>query len=100
MNNLTNNQKKYLRSLGHHLKPVVMIGQNGLSEAVLLELESTMEKHELLKIKIRTEDRDEKHKMIDKIVDYSKSNLVQVVGNIVLIYRPFEEESKIVLPRK
>lgn len=100
MNNLTNNQKKYLRSLGHHLKPVVMIGQNGLSEAVLLELESTMEKHELLKIKIRTEDRDEKHKMIDKIVNYSKSNLVQVVGNIVLIYRPFEEESKIVLPRK
>ncbi|HIE78188.1 MAG TPA: ribosome assembly RNA-binding protein YhbY [Candidatus Thioglobus sp.] len=100
MNNLTNNQKKYLRSLGHHLKPVVMVGQNGLSEAVLLELESTMEKHELLKIKIRTEDRDEKHKMIDKIVDYSKSNLVQVVGNIVLIYRPFKEESKIVLPRK
>ena len=100
MNNLTNNQKKYLRSLGHHLKPVVMVGQNGLSEAVLLELESTMEKHELLKIKIRTEDRVEKHKMIDKIVDYSKSNLVQVVGNIVLIYRPFKEESKIVLPRK
>jgi RNA-binding protein len=100
MSNLSNNQKKYLRSLGHHLKPVVMVGQHGLSEAVLSELETTMEKHELLKIKIRTDDRDEKQSMIDSIIDRSKSQLIQVVGNIVLIYRPFEEESKIVLPRR
>jgi len=77
-----------------------MVGQHGLSEAVLSELETTMEKHELLKIKIRTDDRDEKQSMIDSIIDRSKSQLIQVVGNIVLIYRPFEEESKIVLPRR
>ena len=77
-----------------------MVGQHGLSEAVLSELETTMEKHELLKIKIRTDDRDDKQSMIDSIIDRSKSQLIQVVGNIVLIYRPFEEESKIVLPRR
>jgi RNA-binding protein len=100
MDSLTKNQKKYLRSLGHRLKPVVMVGQKGLSESVLLELESTMLKHELLKIKIRTEDRDDKFSMVNKIIEFSKSNLVQVVGNVVLIYRPFEDEPIISLPRK
>jgi len=50
---LTNNQKKHLRTLAHDLRPIVMVGQQGLSEAVLAELESTMTKHELLKIKVR-----------------------------------------------
>jgi len=77
---LTNNQKKFLRSKGHALKPVVMVGQHGLSESVLAELESSMNKHELLKIKIRTEDKDEKQKMIDKIIEFSQSHLVQVIG--------------------
>ena len=49
---LTNNQKKHLRSLAHDLRPIVMVGQQGLSDAVLAELESTMIKHELLKIKV------------------------------------------------
>jgi RNA-binding protein YhbY len=51
MKKLTNNQKKFLRARGHTLKSIVMVGQHGLSEAVLAELESTMTKHELLKIK-------------------------------------------------
>ena len=84
---LTNNQKKFLRSKGHALKPVVMVGQHGLSESVLAELESSMNKHELLKIKIRTEDKDEKQKMIDKIIEFSQSYLVQVIGNVMVIYR-------------
>ncbi len=59
MKRLTNNQKKYLRKLAHDLNPVVMIGQQGLSEAVLSELDSTMKKHELVKIKIRVDDRQQ-----------------------------------------
>jgi len=100
MTKLTNNQKKFLRSMGHTLKPVVMIGQHGLTESVLAELESTMEKHELLKIKVRAQDRDEKQQMIDQIVKVSRSRLVQVIGNIVVIYRPFDEDPQIILPRK
>jgi len=100
MHNLTNNQKKYLRSMGHNLKPVVMVGQHGLSDAVLLELESTMSRHELLKVKVRTDDREDKKSIVNKIIEYSKSQLVQVIGNVVLIYRPFEEDPVIVLPRK
>jgi RNA-binding protein len=64
-----------------------MVGQHGLSEAVLAELESTMTKHELLKIKIRAEDRGDRQKMIDEIVNITQAHLIQVIGNVMVIYR-------------
>jgi RNA-binding protein len=100
MKRLTNNQKKYLRTLAHNLSPVVIIGQQGLSEAVLSELDSTMKKHELLKIKIRVDDRNKKKETVDKIIKFSKAFLVQIIGNVLVIYRPFEENPMIILPRK
>ncbi|SMN00738.1 FIG004454: RNA binding protein [uncultured Candidatus Thioglobus sp.] len=100
MKKLTNNQKKFLRARGHTLNPVVMIGQHGLTEAVIAELESTMTKHELLKIKIRADDKDAKQKMIDEIVNMTKAHLVQVIGNVMVIYRGFDEEPQIILPRR
>ena len=100
MKRLTNNQKKYLRTLAHDLNPVVMIGQHGLSEAVLSELDSTMKKHELLKIKIRVDDRNKKKEMVDKIIKFSEAFLVQIIGSVLVIYRPFAEKPMIILPRK
>ena len=96
---LTNNQKKYLRSLAHDLRPIVMVGQQGLSDAVLAELESTMTNHELLKIKVRANDREEKQQIVDKILNFSKAALVQVIGGVLVIYRPFDENPSIILPR-
>ena len=97
---LTNNQKKYLRSMAHDLKPFVMIGQHGLSDSVVNELESTLLKHELLKIKLRVSDRKEKQQLVDKIILLSKAVLVQVIGGVLVIYRPFEDNPNIILPRK
>ena len=97
---LTNNQKKYLRSMAHDLKPFVMIGQHGLSDSVVNELESTLLKHELLKIKLRVSDREEKQQIVDKIILLSKAVLVQVIGGVLVIYRPFEDNPNIILPRK
>ena len=96
---LTNNQKKHLRKLAHNLRPVVMVGQQGLSDAVLAELESTMIKHELLKIKVRSSDRDKKQEIVDKILSFSKAALVQVIGGVLVVYRPFDENPSIILPR-
>ena len=96
---LTNNQKKYLRSMAHDLKPFLMIGQHGLSESVILEMESTMLKHELIKIKLRVSEREEKLKISEKIIEISKAELIQVIGGVVVIYRPFEENPEIILPR-
>ena len=97
---LTNNQKKYLRSMAHDLKPFVMIGQHGLSDSVVNELESTLLKHELLKIKLRVSDRKEKQQIVDKIILLSKAVLVQIIGGVLVIYRPFEDNPNIILPRK
>ena len=97
---LTNNQKKYLRSMAHDLKPFVMIGQHGLSDSVVNELESTLLKHELLKIKLRVSDRKEKQQIVDKIILLSKAVLVQVIGGVLVIYRPFEDNPNLILPRK
>ena len=99
MMKLTNNQKKHLRTLAHDLRPIVMVGQQGLSNAVLAELESTMTKHELLKIKVRADDREEKKKIVNKILEFSQAALVQVIGGVLIIYRPFEESPSIILPR-
>ncbi|SMN14567.1 RNA binding protein [uncultured Candidatus Thioglobus sp.] len=100
MTKLTNNQKKFLRSKGHSLKPVVMMGQHGLSEGVLAELKSSLEVHELLKIKIRGDDKEHKQTIINEIVEITKSHLVQVIGNVMVIYRAFDKDPQIILPRK
>ena len=76
-----------------------MVGQQGLSDAVLAELESTMTKHELLKIKVRASDRDKKQQIVDKILNFSKAALVQAIGGVLIIYRPFDENPSIILPR-
>jgi len=68
--------------MAHDLKPFVMIGQHGLSESVLAELESTLLKHELIKIKLRVSDREEKQQIVDKIIKISKAELVQVIGGV------------------
>jgi RNA-binding protein len=96
---LTNNQKKYLRSLAHELKPFVMIGQLGLSESVLAEINSTLLKHELIKIKLRVENRNDKQEIVEKIIEFSNAKLVQVIGGVLVIYRPFEDNPDIILPR-
>ena len=86
--------------MAHDLKPFVMIGQQGLSGSVVNELESTLLKHELLKIKLRVSDRKEKQQIVDKIILLSKAVLVQVIGGVLVIYRPFEDNPNIILPRK
>lgn len=59
--NLSTKQKQHLKGLAHPLKPVVLLGSNGLTEGVLAEIEQALEHHELIKVKIATEDRETKN---------------------------------------
>ncbi len=97
--NLSTKQKQYLKGLAHSLKPVVLTGSNGLTEAVVAEIESALSHHELIKVKIASEDRDTKNLIADAIVRETKSEKVQVIGKTLVIYRP-SEDRKIELPRK
>ncbi|GKT12218.1 MAG: RNA-binding protein [Thiomicrorhabdus sp.] len=95
---LSNNQKKYLRGIAHGLNPMIMIGANGVTESLMAELESTLEHHEILKIKIATADRDERKEIIQHIVAETNALLVQTIGKICVIYRQ-NDDTELPLPR-
>ncbi|KHT32047.1 ribosome assembly RNA-binding protein YhbY [Pectobacterium carotovorum] len=96
--NLSNKQKQHLKGLAHPLKPVVMLGNNGLTEGVLAEIEQALAHHELIKIKVATEDRETKALIVEAIVRETGATNVQVIGHTLVLYRPAKER-KIVLPR-
>jgi RNA-binding protein len=78
--------KKKLRAEAHTLKPVVMIGQSGLTSGVLAELDQALNIHELLKVRIRAE-RDVRKLITEKICADSGAELIQSIGQIAVIYR-------------
>ncbi|WP_218353092.1 ribosome assembly RNA-binding protein YhbY [Alteromonas lipotrueiana] len=96
---LSNKQKQFLKGLAHSLKPVVQLGGNGLTEGVVAEIDNALNHHELVKVKVPTDDREEKTLIIDAIVRETEAVKVQVIGHVVILYRPTEER-KIQLPKQ
>lgn len=96
--NLSKKQIQHLKGLAHSLKPVVLMGNNGLTEAVIAEIDYALNHHELIKVKIPTDDREVKQLIIDAIIRETGSVKVQAIGKILAIYRPTEEK-KIAIPR-
>ncbi len=97
---ITAAQKRYLRGLAHALKPVILVGGKGVSDAVLAELELVLERHELLKVKVSAEDRDTRDAWIGELAERSRAALIQRVGHTVTLYRASTDKPQIVLPRK
>lgn len=85
---------KQLRTIGHQLKPIVMISENGLTEGVLGELDRALNDHELIKVKLAFENRDTKNATIVELVNITKAELVQSVGKVVLLYRLAKKTNK------
>ena len=96
---ITKTQQKFLRSKAHHLKPVLWIGQNGLTDSVTAEIETALDHHELIKIKLRVGDKALKNKTVAEICQTTHSTQVQCIGNIVSIYRKNNKQAIIVLPK-
>ncbi len=88
---LTKTQVRHLRGLGHTLKPIVMIGGSGLSDGVIGELNLSLEHHELLKVRVSAEDREERDRLIARMCEAANCELVQRIGHIALLYRPADE---------
>ncbi|WP_318465065.1 ribosome assembly RNA-binding protein YhbY [Photobacterium leiognathi] len=97
--NLSTKQKQFLKGLAHNQKPVVLMGANGLTEAVLAEIEIALNHHELIKVKVASEERETKVLIVDAIVRETKAEKVQVIGKTLVLYRQ-SEDRKIELPRK
>jgi RNA-binding protein len=97
---LSDHQKKHLRGLGHKLKPVIMVGDAGLSDPLREEFERTLEHHELIKVKVRVGDRDARDEIIGQLCGDSGAELVQRIGNTALVYRQNPEKQKVLLPNR
>ncbi len=83
---MTSARKKQLKAQAHSLKPIIIIGQSGLTESVLTEIDKTLDTHELIKIKIRAE-REDRKQISQQIIDVSQAELIQSIGQIIAVYR-------------
>ncbi len=97
---LSKKQIKFLRAKCHNLKAVIMLGQKGLTEEVLNELEIALTHHELVKIKLAVDDREARKQMIADICDRSHSEEVQSIGKTLSVYRANPDKAIIELPKK
>jgi RNA-binding protein len=84
---MSNQDTRQLRAIGHKLRPVVTVAGNGLSEGVLAELERALNDHELVKVKLAVGSREARRQVTEAICQQTGAELVQGVGNIILILR-------------
>lgn len=94
---LSPNQKRHLRGLGHQLKPVVMVGQHGLRDTVMAEIEQALIAHELVKIKIAA-DRATRERLAAEIARRTGAEPVQRIGQMQVLFRRNPKKPKIALP--
>lgn len=94
---LNNRQLRFLRGLTHKLHPVVIVADKGLTENVLAEIESALEHHELIKIKLRAE-RDQRARWIEEIRSGSGAEVVHSIGQVVSLYRRNPDKTVVDLP--
>ena len=87
-NKISNIQKKELRKKAYLLNPFVMIGHKGLTDAVLAEIESALNSHELIKIRIRGADKNKRSEQCLKIEQQLDAEVVHQIGFIIVLYRP------------
>ena len=91
---LKGSQRRALRALGHHLEPIVLLGQSGITDGVIGAVEQALKDHELIKVKVNPDDRRE---AAAQLAEATSSELVQVLGRTVLLYKPRKENPKIVV---
>ena len=93
MEQLKGSQRKYLRSQAHHLKPLVLIGRNGINKQVIGSVDLALKDHELIKVKFG-EFKEAKKEMSTEIAQATKSELVGIIGNVAMFYRQHAEPEK------
>ncbi|MDQ6967088.1 MAG: ribosome assembly RNA-binding protein YhbY [Mariprofundaceae bacterium] len=91
---INSKQRKALKSKAHHLKPVIRIGQHGVSEGVITETNLSLDTHELIKVQIQQGDRDERHAAIEVLCQQAGAELVHAIGKVFIIYRQSKKQPK------
>jgi RNA-binding protein len=95
---LSEKQRKHLRRLAHPMKPIVMLGNAGLTDGVVAELDRALTDHELVKVSARLGDRPARDAALSELAARTASEIVQQIGNIGVFYRGRERLPKVLLP--
>ncbi len=88
-------QIKQLKSLAHKLKPIVTVGQHGMKDSINTELESAIDFHQLVKIKVNIGDRDARDTLISELANIHQAQLIQKIGNTAVLYRRNKEKESL-----
>jgi RNA-binding protein len=96
---LSSSQKRYLRGLAHNLKPVIMVGNKGVSDALLAEFSVALDDHELIKVKLAGDDRAERAVQIARLAEAAGAEVVQSIGKVACFYRRNADKPKLALPK-
>lgn len=86
-------KKKHFRTIGHNLKPVVMVADKGLTDGVVEETLRALNDHELIKVKFAIGDREAKQQLMKELVETVDAEMVQTIGKIVLIYKAAKKQN-------
>lgn len=97
---LTKKQILFLKGKAHPLKPVVLVGQKGLTDSVFAEIDAALLAHELIKIKVSGGDHAAKETAAEQIVQKNNASLVQVMGSTITVFKKNKEHQTIILPKE
>jgi len=92
-------QKRYLRGLAHALKPVIMVGNKGITETLRAEFSLALEHHELVKVRLAGDDRAARAEQVTGLAEVGSAEIVQTIGKVACFYRRNDEAPKIALPK-
>jgi RNA-binding protein len=94
---LTSKQRAYLKGLAHNLEPIFLIGKSGVTDTMIKEIDITLEKRELIKLKILNNSSEDPREASNQIAEQVGAEVVQVIGGKFIIYRPSKENPQIVI---
>ncbi|MGM0835820.1 MAG: ribosome assembly RNA-binding protein YhbY [Bacillota bacterium] len=96
---LTGKQKRFLRAAAHHLDPIFQVGKGGVNENMTKQISEALEVRELLKVSILQNCDDDRNTVAAELVEGTKAELVQVIGNTVVLYKESRENKQLELPK-
>ncbi|ANE47266.1 RNA-binding protein [Paenibacillus swuensis] len=96
---LTGKQKRFLRAEAHHLTPTFQVGKEGVNDQLIKHIVEAIEKRELMKINILQTCADDRDEIAQQLAEGSDSELVQVIGRTIVLYKESKDHKKLELPR-
>ena len=95
---LTGKQKRFLRSKAHNVDPTFQIGKSGISDNMVTQIKDTLENRELIKIHVLQNNFEDKNDLAQSLSDATKSEIVQVIGSMIVLYKESKDNKQIQLP--